>query len=73
MCPAGLPGGNQQKVVMARALLLEPAIVLADESAQGVDVGARRAPPDPARGPGRRRSVVVASSDAKELEACATA
>ncbi|HZR95036.1 MAG TPA: ATP-binding cassette domain-containing protein [Gaiellaceae bacterium] len=64
-----LSGGNQQKVVMARAMLSEPAILVADEPTQGVDVGARAEIYRILREiAGRRVPVVVASSDAKELE-----
>ncbi len=66
---SALSGGNQQKIVMARAMLSDPAILVADEPTQGVDVGARaeiyRILREVA---GRGVPVVVGSSDTKELE-----
>ena len=66
---SSLSGGNQQKVVMARAMLSQPAILVADEPTQGVDVGARaeiyRILREVSAG---GVPVVLTSSDALELE-----
>ena len=64
-----LSGGNQQKVVMARALLSEPKLVVADEPTQGVDVGARAEIYRILREVSSSGTpVIVNSSDAAELE-----
>ena len=66
---SALSGGNQQKIVMARAMLSEPAILVADEPTQGVDVGARAEIYRILREVAARGvPVVVASSDTVELE-----
>ncbi|GAA1688399.1 ribose ABC transporter ATP-binding protein RbsA [Microbacterium sediminicola] len=63
-------GGNQQKIVIARALRDAPAILLLDEPTQGVDVGAKATIYQAIRaGAHGGTGVVVSSSDAKELAA----
>jgi ABC-type sugar transport system ATPase subunit len=61
-------GGNQQKIVIAKCLKLDPKVLLLDEPTQGVDVGAKAAiyalVNDAAvSGTG----ILVSSSDLKEL------
>jgi len=63
-----LSGGNQQKVVLGRALSTEPRVFLLDEPTRGIDVGAKveiyRLIGDLA---GRGGAVLVVSSDMVEL------
>ncbi len=64
-----LSGGNQQKIVMSRALLSEPGLIVADEPTQGVDVGARAEIYRILRDVSASGTpVIVNSSDAAELE-----
>jgi ribose transport system ATP-binding protein len=64
-----LSGGNQQKVVMSRALMSKPGFIIADEPTQGVDVGARFEIYRILREVSQSGTpVIVNSSDAAELE-----
>jgi ribose transport system ATP-binding protein len=65
---AAFSGGNQQKIVLARALRLGPRVLLIDEPVQGVDVGAKAAIFAELRRLAQTGiSVVVASGDAEDL------
>ena len=64
-----LSGGNQQKVVLARALLSQSSLVLAEEPTAGVDVGARMEIYRILRDVSNQGApVVIVSSDGLELE-----
>jgi D-xylose transport system ATP-binding protein len=63
-----LSGGNQQKVVIGRGLLTEPAVVLLDEPTRGVDVGAKREIyQEINRLAGEGKAVAMVSSELPEL------
>ena len=63
-----LSGGNQQKVILAKWLAVQPAVVLLDEPTAGVDVGARRAIYEIVRrGAAAGISFLVCSSDNQDL------
>jgi len=65
---AAFSGGNQQKIVLARAMRLGPRILVIDEPVQGVDVGAKAAIwAELAQIAAGGVSILVASSDAEDL------
>jgi ribose transport system ATP-binding protein len=62
-----LSGGNQQKAVLARCLMVQPKALVLDEPTQGVDVGAAAQIHAIVKDVSRTSSVVVCSSDNYEL------
>jgi len=63
-----LSGGNQQKIVIAKWLELNPKILLMDEPTRGVDVGAKKEIYDlMEKQTSDGRSILFASSDLEEL------
>ncbi|MGA2513392.1 MAG: sugar ABC transporter ATP-binding protein [Candidatus Limnocylindrales bacterium] len=67
---AALSGGNQQRMILAKCMRLQPAVLVLDEPTQGVDVGAKEGiyamVAEAARG---GAAVVLCSSDSEELAA----
>jgi ribose transport system ATP-binding protein/rhamnose transport system ATP-binding protein len=64
----GLSGGQQQKVLFARWLLLKPTVLLLDEPTRGVDIGTRNTLYQLVRKIAEKGvGVVVVSSDFEEL------
>lgn len=63
-----LSGGNQQKVVIAKALLTQPEILILDEPTRGIDVGAKSEIHSLITGLARAgKAVLVISSELPEL------
>ena len=66
-----LSGGNQQKVVIAKCLSIDPRIVIMDEPTRGVDVGAKNEIFDILHSltndPDKPKSVIIISSELEEV------
>ena len=63
-----LSGGNQQKVVLAKWLAIQPGVLIFDEPTRGVDVGAKAGIHDLMRGLAREGvAILMISSEMPEL------
>ena len=64
-----LSGGNQQKVCIARALTLEPDLLLVSEPTRGIDIGAKRLVLDTLVSLNKEHNmtIVITSSELNEL------
>jgi NitT/TauT family transport system ATP-binding protein len=72
--PAVLSGGERQRAALARALAVEPDVILMDEPFSAVDADLRRELGDQLRAiwSGSRRTIVFVTHDAAEAERLAT-
>ncbi|MFC3225644.1 sugar ABC transporter ATP-binding protein [Marinibaculum pumilum] len=63
-----LSGGNQQKAIIARAMRLEPRLLILDEPVQGVDIGAKAEIHDLVRqAAARGTGILLVDSDFEDL------
>jgi simple sugar transport system ATP-binding protein len=64
-----LSGGNQQKVCLARAITLEPEILLVSEPTRGIDIGAKKLVLDALIDLNRNKNmtIIMTSSELGEL------
>jgi inositol transport system ATP-binding protein len=66
-----LSGGNQQKVLLARWLLANPAVMILDDPTRGVDIGAKHDIYEVIRSLcGAGKGVILMSSELPELLHC---
>lgn len=66
---ANLSGGNQQKILLARAVYRKPLVLLADEPTRGVDIGAKAEIAASLRSLSERgMSIIAVSSEFEQLE-----
>lgn len=67
-----LSGGNQQKVVIGKGILTDPAVLLLDEPSRGIDIGAKTEVFEIIHDYAERGlSIIVISSELKEIMAIA--
>lgn len=64
-----LSGGNQQKVCLAKAFVVEPDILFVSEPTRGIDVGAKRLVLDALRSANEKlgTTIIITSSELEEL------
>jgi len=68
-----LSGGNQQKLLLAKTMLVEPEIVIIDEPTRGIDIGTKQQIYTFIAGlAAEGRSVIVISSELQEVIGLAT-